>query len=731
MADKFLIANFQTGFDEELQPWLLPQDAFIRLEDGFVFKGVLQPRKGIQEFATGGINSTNNTVSRIVGTVTETLTNSDTLPAVDITATGIPLPVGAIQIVDGTGGYFVTIDSSNTFSGDVLSVPAPTINRTTGQITFTWDTGSATDSPKIYYSGSAESNPVVGIGNLFQNDGTRQLVCCSTTSASLYRPATNTFIGIPFSHTTGALSAFTGNNSNFFSFTNYPDKAGNPRLMMVNNVDAPAFFDGNIIKTFTVLIDNPDYAAPPQGVLNTALHCFYFGERILFLRPTIAGITYKNGILYSGIRDAAGDGDKFNVPGAGLIELSDDSPIQAAVRLRDKLIIWTDENIWELNVTSEFELPLLPRLIATGEYRGSQCPYSGAKWLSSASAVGGWGIVGTDARQAQRVDQRIPFFTRDRIYQSRISSVFGSSIPETSQWWWCYPDKDDAEGAANFPSSRILTYNYDEQNWAIYKLRMNCLGYFRTTFEITWDDVNEDLQPDWAQWDTTDDIWDDFFSQSNVNFSLGGDNLGFIYRLEADQDDFISAISGVTNAPQAVITVAEPDLFKVGDKVAVYGVTGIELNGESLINYEPVGSLEVVAVGGSTITVNQDTSLASAYISGGYLQKLIEFVAETKPLNPYSQQDKKCKLIKIYFFVSTGTHNFFVDFFTDRGSTPYLERVEIDCSTPPTGDNKKWVPVTVNTTASFHRLRITQPIANPDCRIQGMLWITEPVGRLF
>lgn len=36
----YLIANYATGLDKELQPWLLPDDAQFELLDGFVYKGV-------------------------------------------------------------------------------------------------------------------------------------------------------------------------------------------------------------------------------------------------------------------------------------------------------------------------------------------------------------------------------------------------------------------------------------------------------------------------------------------------------------------------------------------------------------------------------------------------------------------------------------------------------------------------------------------------------------------
>ena len=48
-----LIADYSTGVDRQLQPWLLANDAFVDLFDGFVFRGVVHNRNGYSGFATG------------------------------------------------------------------------------------------------------------------------------------------------------------------------------------------------------------------------------------------------------------------------------------------------------------------------------------------------------------------------------------------------------------------------------------------------------------------------------------------------------------------------------------------------------------------------------------------------------------------------------------------------------------------------------------------------------
>jgi len=42
----FLIAPFQTGLDTDLEPWLLPQDAFPNIENGHIHHGVIEKRSG-------------------------------------------------------------------------------------------------------------------------------------------------------------------------------------------------------------------------------------------------------------------------------------------------------------------------------------------------------------------------------------------------------------------------------------------------------------------------------------------------------------------------------------------------------------------------------------------------------------------------------------------------------------------------------------------------------------
>ena len=102
---------------------------------------------------------------------------------------------------------------------------------------------------------------------------------------------------------------------------------------------------------------------------------------------------------------------------------------------------------------------------------------------------------------------------------------------------------------------------------------------------------------------------------SNANFTFTAAYLGMLPKIEAGANvtkishgDKLT-ITGITAAAQAVITVADTSNIEVGDVLTVSGVVGmVEMNG-----LEPV----VVAKTATTMTVGVDSTLFTAYVSGG------------------------------------------------------------------------------------------------------------------
>ena len=717
--DIFLISDFQTGLDENRQPWLIPRDAFTLLTNGRIFKGVLEPRKGVEQFAK----------LKCVGDA-EGLTNLEILPKVSI-STSLPA-TGPIYITDGTGGFTVEIDNADNFYGDFDVAITPTIDRGLGTITFDWSSGSATNQPTLRIPESCE-DPVMSLANFIEPDGVRQLIGINTDYVNKYNSATRTFIPLVFSGNY-PTTTFTGNETNFFSSINYPFGDETPRLVFTNNIDAIAFVDllnrPLAVLNYTDTTDNPDFEQPSAslgGNLNKALHIFYFGERLVLLQPTLGSTVYPTGYLYSAIRDAAGNGDKFNSPGAGLQIIPDETPITGATLMGDRLIVFTQQNAWEITVTQSFDLPFQHRRLMDSDFQMSSAKYGTINWLRQAYGFGFWGIFRTDGRQTSRADNKIPFFTRNDIEQNNIGIVNAGAVMESSEIWWTYPSLDQ-DNSINF-ADRVLALNFEEESFAKYNLPLTTFGTFSNTTSVAWDDVDESFGVDfehWEQWDTTDEIWDSFFWQSGAFNSIAGDKLGNVMWLEQGYTDQCMTITNVSQANSAVITLDE-QVFEEGDRVRIDGVVSASLDMEEIINgFEFI----ISEVSGNTITINLDTSEVSAYSTGGYVCKLLSFSVQTKALNPYAEKNKKCRLHKIWFYIDTGTDNFLLDFYVDRRTDPYKRDVVLSAANTQGLTTKKWISITINQTGFFHTIRIRQEGIQNRGRIHGIMLQTTPTGRL-
>jgi len=719
-VDRYLIANYGTGQDKEREPWLLPKDAFTTLTNGYTYRGVLQPRKGISEL--GKLKCM---------TAVATVNNTGVLPAVALT--GLTLPSrGSIRIVDASGAFLVIIGDDNTFEGDFVAA-SDAIDRVAGTISFTWD-GAATDDPTIQYQEECD-DPVMGLFNYVANDNSRTSIGMNTDYVSKYRSGTNDYVVLSFSAAAGA-AALSGDETDFFSGCMYPDADGNPRLVFVNNVNVPLFYSESVssstIFKYNNTTDNPDYQAPAAGIggeIVSALHIFYFGERLVFIKPQLTTRSYSTGYLYSAINDASGTGDKFNSPGAGLNILPDETPITGATLMGDRLIIFTQRNIWEVTSTQNADLPFRQRRIMDSDFDMTTGAYSVINNLGLVYGFGFWGLFASDGRQSQRFDNKLPFFTRNEVFSDKIPLSNAGSVQEASQLWWTYPS-NEVEEAVDF-CDRVLTYNFEESSFSQYDLPLTTFGDFRQLDYVPWDDVNENYGPGfehWAEWDTTDEIWDSWLWDSGSYTSIAGDQLGNVYLLESGTNDWTATITGITAANPAVITVDSVFMFKVGDCLRISDVTGYEVDSESIVNGL---TFTVTAVGATTLTINLDGSAASAYTSGGYLSRLYNFKCLTKDLNPYAEQNQRCRLLKLWFYVDANTDNFLLDFYKDDMDQPYRIDVVLDTSDDREQISKKWVPISVGTIGSFHRVGIRQECIQNPGKIHAMMMMTTPSGRLY
>ncbi|MCK5436230.1 MAG: hypothetical protein KAI88_06335, partial [Nitrosomonadaceae bacterium] len=219
--------------------------------------------------------------------------------------------------------------------------------------------------------------------------------------------------------------------------------------------------------------------------------------------------------------------------------------------------------------------------------------------------------------------------------------------------------------------------------------------------DLPWDDIDETTgNVTWDRWDTTEENWNKIGIGEDVFKTLAGDDLGFIYELNRDNDDYTTTISAITKASSAVLTVAE-SAFKVGDIVSVSSVEGMtEINNFDPDTNEFTRDLYIISAATATsVTLNVDSSNFTTYTGGGILSKPIQFKARTNPLNPYRAMGKRFYVSEVEFLIETSGGGLQVDVVANESVDPTKEDTIIKSTTIRQSD--EWVTMSVNEEADF------------------------------
>jgi len=556
----------------------------------------------------------------------------------------------------------------------------------------------------------AGNTRVFGIFEHIHPDSTRELLAFDKNFLYSYNIISGIFDQIPFG---GSMAAYTGFNilakDLYISGTSYPTATNDARFVFTGEgITANAagsavfFYDGVNVKNFTNIVDNPNYAAPPQGPLISATYVLWFNERINFIAPIILAVEYNQGVLYSGIRNVAGNGDKFNVSGSGLFQADTYQVITGATILGQILALNFDRMAYTLEKTRDAFNPYFGRAIPG--VLGTNAKFSAVSWDESVKSIGKTGILSDDGRKNLRTDNKIPNFTREEIDQLLFNLTYGGFDRINNQFLWAYKISESDSETQN----SVLVGNYEENSWSVFDQRFSVFGQTETGLNLTWDQIEAASgNQSWRSWDTTEEIWDRIGLGSTVQKTLAGDDLGFIYDINQDFDDYNSEISAVVPGATTTLTVSATGIL-AGDLVTVEGVEGmLDADGNSGINnydpstdntdYEPY---VVISSTPTSIQINLDSTLLTAYTPNtGSISKVITFSAETIPLNPYRSIGRRCYVSHVEFLIECNGGSLKVDVYADQQETPFKQNVLMK----PTAaaQSSEWLDMTVDQEANF------------------------------
>ncbi len=204
----FLIANTRKGLERDVEAFLLPQDAYVDLEDVYMFRGRIPMRQGLSALGQLVTAVINEAVGMASGT-----TFSGTLAHVIINPGSVVITVGAVTFTDVGDGTLAGTPAGN--SG--------TINYFTGAIVLTFSPGIGATAVVANYQ-TINGLPVMGLRTReISTINVEQLIAFDTTKANAFfsNAVPPQFEDISFFKTTNVPFSWTGNDSQFFWSTNY------------------------------------------------------------------------------------------------------------------------------------------------------------------------------------------------------------------------------------------------------------------------------------------------------------------------------------------------------------------------------------------------------------------------------------------------------------------------------------------------------------------------------
>jgi hypothetical protein len=322
---------------------------------------------------------------------------------------------------------------------------------------------------------------------------------------------------------------FSGSLSDFFNSTNW---LGN--LYVTNNVDRITLYDGTDLSRPAFPITQAhldDYT----NDIDTCLDLDVYKNRLLVQKPKIASITKQQSIRWSKlnnptnlVEDIAGNGGELSAP--------TDDFIASSEFLRDTLLVFFKNSTWTFRFTGDANNPFVFQKI--NNTKSTSAPYGTVPYDERITAMGNKGLIACDGTNVQRYD--IPIIDQfiDNINQKKFNQCFAQRFDTLNQTWMLYPSDD-----ALTISDSALIYNFMENTWATYSLRMSCLGLFYQIDDKTWAQMTQ-------SWQSTQVPWNFYLNQKFAPNLVGGDDLGKIYTLDSGETDNGNTIESYIESTQ-------------------------------------------------------------------------------------------------------------------------------------------------------------------------------------
>lgn len=485
----FIIKDFRSGQVNAREPWLIPEDAFVSIINGFIKNGILQKRLGYSLLGD-------------VGNFIPTENVTDTSQAGTHTLANIPVQPGSIVMTDSSGPSQVITDDGN---GVLLGDGVGTINYDNGEMGFTWTV--TPNSPINVAYNYIPGLPIMGIFPHYTSSGSATLLAFDTKRVFEWDPVDARFDDITL------LDTFNGSISNYFHVTNW-----NGTMYFTNNVDQLYSYNGSILAPVVVNLG-------AGAITFTSLLVFAYKDHLVTLRPTEAGTLHGQRARWA----TAGSTDFTN---DGFVDAPTSDLITGAAFLGDELIVYFERSIWVLKFTQDVNLVF--RWQRIDAFSGVIATNSVVSFPRQIDAVSSTKIISTNGLNATVENLKIPDIVQT-FNQEGFNLIYSIFLDELDLHLISYPA---IESEIN---DNMIVRNKFNNSWSQFDIGFHVFGKWIVDKDLAWDDYTTEF------WDEMEQIWDDDTTQAGFPIVLGGASSGgSVFKLNdtgADDDESISFLA--------------------------------------------------------------------------------------------------------------------------------------------------------------------------------------------
>lgn len=507
------IYDLRSGLRLDREPWLNPADAFTKLYDWYLYQGVLQKRQGYSLFSRFINVNPSACGEGICGEGKFGIGRKQTYPGNPIMAifnyySGISETLLILDTRRINKYNFVTERNDDL---TVLQLPFKTGSKEilAGDVI----TGAVSGDTAVV------DNVIVDNGTWAGGDAHGTLVISSAIAGDFNNDGENiqvSSVTVAFAKESATYDEFNGDDSNFFWFENWRNTG-----YFTNNIDQIRKYSGGYLTRLNIDLD---VEGGPDNDVNSCLLIFHIKNIILLLRTVERGEAFYQRARWSQITQKGQalvfrDDDYSDAPR--------DDFIMGAEFIGNELVVLFESGAMKILYTGDPDVPFKWDNIPSQE--GLYATMSLSAFADEVIGVGRTRFIGCDGREVYGVDEKIPDFMLN-FNQLAVHYCYSLVIEEMRQILTSY-----AKGGSDKPYEALML-NYEENNYAVFRLPIHVMGYSNLQATLSTDDMTG------ISLDDLDYSLDDKEIQAGYPTNLMGTRTGKIFKMNDGGADDGSAI---------------------------------------------------------------------------------------------------------------------------------------------------------------------------------------------